>query len=178
LILTGFELVEELKNGKLVIDPFDPGRVEPNSYGFALGPLLLEYLDDELDAQVTPRFREVTIPDSGTVLQPDRLYLGETAETMGSDWYAATLYASRSTATMGIWIQCSAPLGHTGAIIPWTLEIRVAQPVKVYPSMLIGKIAFWLPQGDCSGYQGLYADSTRVRPSRLALEFAEHSESP
>jgi dCTP deaminase len=89
---------------------------------------------------------------------------------MGSDYYAATLYARRSTSTMGMWIQFSAPLGHTGAIIPWTLEITVTHPIIVYPGMLIGKIAFWRPQGDAYLYNGKYTHSIDVVASRLSEE--------
>lgn len=172
LILTGSELIKELKLGGIHISPCDLERVEPNSYGFTLGSRLLVYADDELDAHLRPRSSEIGIPEPGIVLMPNRLYLGETAETMGSEYYAATLYANRSTATLGMWIQCSAPLGHTGAIIPWTLEIRVTQPVRVYPGMPIGKIAFWSTRGERERYQGHYAGSTGVRASTLATEFA------
>lgn len=44
--------------------------------------------------------------------------LGGTMEAMGSAHYAATLYASRSVSTLGVWIQFSAPLGHSGAVFP------------------------------------------------------------
>jgi dCTP deaminase len=89
---------------------------------------------------------------------------------MSSPHYAATLLARRSTSTAGLWIQYSAPLGHTGAIIPWTLEITAIHPIIVYPNMLIGKIAFWETSGARLNYNGVYKGSSDVTPSLLSRE--------
>ena len=170
MILTGESIAREVAAGRVVIDPFDPWHIEPNSYGFHLGRRLLCGDDPVSDARRPPSTTRIEIPESGLVLLPQHLYLGETLETMGSPHYAATLYANRSTSCMGMWIQVSAPLGHTGAVIPWTLEIVVAHPVRVYPGMLIGKIAFWQPQGAVGGYCGKYSGSQGVVASRISRE--------
>lgn len=170
MILTGREIAREVARGRIHIDDFDDARVEPNSYGFRLGGTLLEYADDVLEPDVPPRVVRRQIGEDGVVLRPGRLYLGATAEYMGSDHYAATLYARRSTSTLGVWIQYSAPLGHCGAVIPWTLEIKVAQPVRLFAGMVIGKIAFWAMLGEHVRYNGRYTGSTDVVASRLALD--------
>jgi dCTP deaminase len=175
MILTGLEIEREVLAGRVVITPFDTTHIEPNSYGFHLARQLICYQDAIVDAREKPVEYHITIPTSGYCLEPGRFYLGSTFETMGSDFYAATLYARRSTSTMGMWIQFSAPLGHTGAIIPWTLEITVIHPVIVYPEMPIGKIAFWRPQGATSIYDGKYAGSREVVSSRLFEEGGDDS---
>ncbi len=170
MIATGPTIEREVQAGRITISPFRREQIEPNSYAFRLGPELLVPRHRELDAAQGVDCDRVEIPTDGLCLEPGRLYLGSTAETIGSTDYAATLYARRSTATAGIWIQFSAPLGHTGAIIPWTLEVMVTQPTIIYGGMLIGKIAFWLPRGDVLPYGGKYASSTGVTPSKLSLE--------
>lgn len=172
MILTGPELGREVERGRIVIDPFDESRLEPNSYGFRLARHVISYHDPVIDASRPPGHRSTVIPDDGLLLCPGVLYLGSTVETMGSDHYAATLYARRSVSTLGMWIQVSAPLGHMGAIIPWTLEIRVMAPIIVYPEMPIGKIAFWEPLGEELLYGGKYERSITTVPSRLAEEAA------
>jgi dCTP deaminase len=169
VILTGDQIGKEVAAGRICIDDFDPERTEPNSYGFRLGASIMEYDEPVLDARIPARATTRDIPDEGRVLHPGRLYLGVTRERMGSDHYAAMLYARRSVSTLGVWIQYSAPLGHCGAIIPWTLEIKVAQPVRVYRDMLIGKIAFWAIYGELVRYRGRYTGSDDVVASRLAL---------
>ncbi|MER7986040.1 deoxycytidine triphosphate deaminase [Streptomyces noursei] len=170
MILSGPEILSEVRAGRIHIDDFDPERLEPNSYGFRLAEDILWYDDDVIDCFTPPKAQHLTMGPEGMVLEPGRFYLGGTMEAMGSPHYAATLYACRSASTLGIWIQFSAPLGHSGAVFPWTLEMKVAHPVRVYPGMLIGKLAFWAMQGDAVGYLGKYTGSSSAVASRLSLE--------
>ncbi|WP_175407868.1 deoxycytidine triphosphate deaminase [Streptomyces sp. TRM64462] len=170
MILSGPEILAEVRAGRIHIDDFDPERVEPNSYGFRLADDILWYEQDAIDCFEPPAATQVKMGPEGMVLEPGRLYLGGTMEAMGSPHYAATLYACRSASTLGIWIQYSAPLGHSGAIFPWTLEIKVAHPVRVYPGMVIGKLAFWSMQGEAAGYDGKYTGSRSAVASRFSLD--------
>jgi dCTP deaminase len=170
VILTGPEIHRQVRAGNIHIDDFDPDRLEPNSYGFRLASTIIWYDQDVIDAAHPARTVHTVIGPEGFVLEPGRFYLGATMEGMGSPHYAATLYARRSVSTLGVWIQFSAPLGHSGAIFPWTLEITVAAPVRVYAGMVIGKIAFWAMQGRPREYTGRYTGSTSVVASRLSLD--------
>ncbi|MGL4175036.1 MAG: dCTP deaminase [Dermatophilaceae bacterium] len=170
MILSGREILSEVRTGRIVIDDFDAERIEPNSYGFRLAEDILWYQDDVIDCFRPPDAERATMGPEGRVLEPGRFYLGSTMEAMGSPHYAATLYACRSASSLGIWIQYSAPLGHSGAIFPWTLEMKVAQPVRVYPGMVIGKLAFWSMQGEPVTYDGKYTGSESAVVSRLSLE--------
>lgn len=170
MILTGPEIVRCVAAGEIYIDDFCPSRVEPNSYAFRLAPRLLQYDGDVLDSFERQEVTELLVGTEGTVLEPGRFYLGATMEGMGSPHYAATLYACRSVSTLGIWIQFSAPLGHSGAVFPWTLEITVANPVRVYPGMVIGKLAFWAMQGEALQYDGKYTGSAAAVASRLSQD--------
>lgn len=170
MILTGNQIKREIESGSIVISPFNADRVEPNSYGFSLGDTILTYEDIEVDPSTAPTAAKQVIGSEGLVLYPGRLYLGATGERMGSTRHASTLHARLSTALLGIWIQYSAPLGHSGAIIPWTLEIKVAHPVRVYAGMLIGKIAFWDMLGDGLEYEGRYSKSSDATASRFWMD--------
>jgi dCTP deaminase len=173
VLLTGAEITRQRASGAITIEPFTAAQVEQNSYGFRLGHRLLSCADEVYDARrPLESIAPAEIPAEGVVLLPDRLYLGETLEVIGSTRNACELYGNLSIATLGVWIQVSAPLGHTGAIIRWTLEIRVAQPVRLHRGMLIGKVAFWSVNGDVVQYDGRYADSVAVTQSRLCGEVA------
>jgi len=110
------------------------------------------------------------IPEEGFVLQPNRFYLGTTAERIGGVNFASELYANLSAALCGMFIQTSAPLGHTGAVICWTLEIVVTQPLRVYAGARIAKVCFWTNMGQEQSYQGRYVGSRGVVPSRIILD--------
>jgi dCTP deaminase len=173
MLLTGAEIARQRRNGTIAIEPFTAAQVEQNSYGFRLGNRLLNCEDEVYDARrPLDRVAPVDIPDGGILLHPNRLYLGETLEIIGSTRYACELYGTLSIAALGVWIQVSAPLGHTGAIIRWTLEIRVSQPIRLHRAMMIGKVAFWSVNGEVVQYNGRYANSVAVTESRLAGEAA------
>jgi dCTP deaminase len=170
MILTGPEIDAMREAGQIIVEPFDSSLLEQNAYGVHLGDTLIEYEEEIIDARALSRNKVITIPEEGLILHPGRFYLGHTYEKIGGVCFTSELFANRSAATMGIWIQTSAPLGHVGAVIRWTLEICVAQRVRVYPRMLIGKVCFWQNHGVISPYEGRYVASSSVVPSRSFLD--------
>ncbi|XBS69130.1 hypothetical protein ABK905_22080 [Acerihabitans sp. KWT182] len=171
MILTAKKILELVNKGDVVIIPFNEASLDVNSYSFHLGKVLVEYGNSVIDSYVPPKEKYIEILEHGYILKPDHFYLSSTLEKMGSFTCASELYANFSTAACGMFIQTSAPLGHTGAIINWTLEIIVAQPVIVYPGMRIGKICFWENFGELINYQGRYHGSDNVVASRIYQDF-------
>jgi dCTP deaminase len=167
MILTGAEIKRMVAQRRIVIEPYHEEQVEPNAYGCRLGDTLLEYSGRDIDAHRPPEVTEHRIPPEGFVLMPNRFYLGSTLERIGGIDFASELYANRSAAVFGIFVQTSAPLGHTGAVIRWTLEILVAQPVRVYAGSKLVKLCFWANHGSVTSYQGRYRGSNDVVPSKI-----------
>jgi len=170
MVLTGSEIRRMREAGSIVIEPFDERQIEQNSYGCCLGAEILEYSSDQIDPHLGLQVIRHTIPEEGLVLHPHRFYLGQTAERIGGVHFASELYANLSTALCGMFIQTSAPLGHTGAVICWTLEIVVTQPLRVYAGARIGKVCFWTNLGGELKYQGRYVGSEGVVPSRIIMD--------
>lgn len=172
MILTGNQILKEMKRNNVFIEPFDINFIEPNSYKFHLGTEIIEYEQSPfLDIKTELKYRKLIIPEEGFLLEKGKFYLGATYERMGSPLYAQTLHANFSTSSMGMWIQFSAPLGHVGAVINWTLEITVTENLIVYPKMPIGKIAFWKNMGKIKLYKGRYLNSNKVIASRINKDF-------
>jgi dCTP deaminase len=170
MILTGNEIKRRILSDDIFISPYSEEFVEPNSYGVHLGGQIIEYSNPVIDAKSAPDVIQHDIPEEGFTLMPDRFYLSHTEEIIGGRSFASELYANLSTALCGIFIQTSAQLGHSGAIISWTLEIVVSHPVIVYRGMPIGKVCFWKNFGPECQYQGRYISSTTVVPSRIAMD--------
>ncbi len=84
MILTGPEIAREHERGAIDIRPFNPGQLNPNSYDFRLGPVVKTYTSYVLDVRQANTAVETIIPETGLVFQPGRIYLGHTAEVMGS----------------------------------------------------------------------------------------------
>ncbi|MBK3625733.1 deoxycytidine triphosphate deaminase [Streptomyces sp. MBT49] len=172
MILTGPAIASAVQCGEITIDPYDPARLSPNAYDWRLGDTI-RTCDGDLDAAAPTAFTEQTIAATGLVLEPGLLYLGVTLERTGSETYAQMLNGDRTTGSLGIWVHVSAPLGHQGHAIRWTLEIRAARPVRVYAGMTFGKLVFFTAYGTADSYQrriAKYAATDGIGISRLYEE--------
>ena len=128
MILTGHEIERLVREGSIVIDPFDPNQINPNSYNYRLDyKMLVPDPNTTADPYVNGRIPELTIPNEGYVFQPNRVYLASTIEVIGSEHYVPFLIGRSSLGRLGVFLQISADLGNLGAIHRWTLEIVVAR---------------------------------------------------
>lgn len=171
MILTGNEIVRQRGLGALTIEPFDREQVNPNSYNYRLGSTLRTHRAEVIDTRVAQELEEFAIPDEGSVLEPGRVYLGTTAEEIGSDEFVPSLIGRSSLGRLGMFLQFSADLGNLGACHRWTLEIKVVQPVRVYPHMIVGQVSFWAAAGARPGYSGHFGrldEATTPPPGLLA----------
>lgn len=171
MILTGNDIRDERRAGRLLISPFDDSLVNPNSYNYRLGPTLLLHAVDEIDPWRETPVQRVQIPSDGYVLAPYQLYLGSTMESIGSDHFVTTLIGRSSLGRLGLFLQITADLGHLGAAHCWTLEMHVVQPLRVYAGMKIGQVSFWRVDGDPSHlYAGKYGQHQLPMPSAMHRE--------
>ena len=97
MILSGKEIVKHLGK-EIIIEPFHPERVNPNSYNLSLHNELMVYDHQELDMAKPNPASTIYIPKSGYVLQPNKLYLGRTNEYTRTDGYIPMLEAGRPSA--------------------------------------------------------------------------------
>lgn len=153
MILTGCKIEEELKAGNIRIEPFSEDQINPNSYNYRLGSTLkvFDYFDGNKSV-----FKEITIPESGYILEPKKMYLGHTKEIIGSSKYAMSLIGRSSLGRYGLFLQVSANLGHTTSEHQWTLELVATLPIRLYPGMEIGQVSFWENLGVIKRYSGQY----------------------
>src|SRR6185369_15022636 len=143
MILTGSEIARMRGLGQLTIEPFDASQLNPNSYNYRLGPKLgiPVFAADGLE------FEFIELPEEGYVLKAQTVYLGHTVERLGSNYFAMSLIGRSSLGRLGLFLQVSANLGHTGSCHQWTLELVAAKPFRIYPQMKIGQISFWTNAG-------------------------------
>ncbi len=171
MILTGLEIIKQVKGGKLQIDPFDVEQINPNSYNFRLGATLKYYINDVLDPKVKQEVKTVSLPDEGYILSPGRIYLGHTFEVMGSDHYVPIIKGRSSSARLGLFIHVTADLIDIGSHNQWTLQLYAVQPIKIYPGMLIGQVTFWQVIGEIEKYSGKYQGSLGPCESKIYEDF-------
>ena len=163
-----------MKAGKLVIDPFDPKRLGPNSYNLCLHNELAVYDATTLDMRVPLTLRRFEIPAEGLTLQPHRLYLGRTAEYTETRGYVPMLEGRSSVGRLGLSVHITAGFGDIGFRGYWTLEIFALQPIRIYPGVEICQIFYHEIAGNYVEYSSSkYQDSKDIRPSLLHQEFTD-----
>jgi len=171
MILTGPQIESAVTDGEIVIRPFRRRQLNPNSYDFRLGKRCCIYADEILDPAKKMNTELLTVPARGLILQPNKLYLFNTQETMGSERYVPIIRGRSSVGRLGLFINITADLIDLGSINQWTLQLYSVQPVRVYPGMLIGQVTFWRTYGRRIQYNGKYAQRRSPVPS---LAYMDH----
>ena len=148
MILSDKEILAEIENGNILVEPFRRECLGSNSYDVHLSKYLAVYQDEILDARQHNQIQEIIIPAEGYVLQPGVLYLGVTEEYTETHRHVPFLEGKSSVGRLGIDIHATAGKGDVGFCNTWTLEISVTQPVRIYAGMPIGQLIYFEVKGD------------------------------
>jgi dCTP deaminase len=170
MVLSGLEIQRRM-GGDIVIDPFDPARLNPNSYNLALHDELMVYEEVVLDMRRANRVRRIVIGPEGLVLRPGQLYLGRTAERTETRNLVPMIEGRSSVGRLGLFVHVTAGFGDVGFRGFWTLEMFAVQPVRVYAGVPICQIFYHEIQGAFVEYQSdKYQNNTDIQPSLLFRE--------
>ncbi|MFP4115292.1 MAG: dCTP deaminase [Spirochaetota bacterium] len=177
MILSGREIERNLGT-RIVIDPFDRSRLNPNSYNLTLHNLLRVYRSNTLDMRVENLSDEVRIPEEGLLLEPHRLYLGRTVEYTATDGYVPMLEGRSSIGRLGLFVHITAGFGDVGFQGFWTLEIFCVQPIRIYAGVQIAQIFYHTIEGDYEKYASAkYQNNTGIQHSMLFKDFQKEERS-
>ncbi len=176
MILSGEEIKANLGK-KIIIDPFDERRLNPNSYNLTLHNELLVYEDEILDMRRPPRTRRIVIPEDGLVLEPFRLYLGRTVERTETHGFVPMIEGRSSIGRLGLFVHVTAGFGDVGFCGYWTLEMFAIHPVRIYPGVGICQIFYHDIRGPYKEYcSDKYQNNTDIQPSLLYKELLSPEE--
>jgi len=176
--LTGHEIKRQVGLGRIVIDPFEPRHVGPNSVDLRLGKVLLVYKGGRgsemfLDMRKEHETASFQIPPDGYLLQPGRVYLGSTVERAGSDYYVPCIEGRSSVARLGLLVHITAGFGDLGFQGHWTLELVATQPVLIYAGIKICQVYFDTTEGLVEElYRGKYEGTAIPQPSKIWSDFS------
>lgn len=148
MILSDKEILTQIEQGNILIEPFNRDCLGSNSYDVHLGRYLATYQNRVLDAKAHNTIEHFEIPETGFVLQPGTLYLGVIEEYTETHKHVPFLEGKSSTGRLGIDIHATAGKGDVGFCNTWTLEITASQPVRIYSGMPIGQLIYFEVQGE------------------------------
>jgi len=178
MLLSGQEIRHRLGR-ELLIEPFEPSRLNPNSYNLALHNEVLVYEEVVLDAASPNRYRRIEIPDDGLTLQPGQLYLGRTVEHTETRNLVPMIQGRSSLGRLGWFLNPGGSMGHAGYCGTWTLEMHCVQPVRIYPGIQVCQIFYLEMTGACDEYSSdKYQHSCDIQPSLLHRELGYEERNP
>jgi len=176
MILSGKEIQAQLGRN-IVIDPFNPKYLNPNSYNLCLHNELIVYEEVVLDMYKPNRVARIAIPEGGFVLQPNQLYLGRTAERTETHNLVPMIEGRSSVGRLGLFVHVTAGFGDVGFCGFWTLEMFAVQPVRIYPGVPICQIFYHDLRGEFEAYNSdKYQNAADIQPSLLFRELNPDSE--
>lgn len=142
MILTDKTIIDEITEGNIVIEPFNPNNLGTNSYDLTLSNTLILYTERVLDVRKKNPSAPMIIPDEGLVLQPGIVYLASTVEYTETLKHVPILMGKSSLGRLGLFVHVTAGFGDVGFKGHWTLELVCVQPLKIYPGMKIAQITY------------------------------------
>lgn len=176
-ILSGPEILRQMKLGAIVIDPFDPSmvddKVNPNSVNLQLGSHILTYDHPTLDMAVDNPFTVVEIPPEGMWFMPGELYLGTTRQRTITHGFVPELTGRSSVGRLGLTVHITAGWGEEAFDGEWTLEMTVVKPLRIYAGVAICQIIYNTREGAPQLYQGKYQGQRGPQPSQLWRELRD-----
>ena len=190
MILSDRDIKAALDSGRVVIDPFDPGCLQPSSVDLHVDSQFRVFANSrypfiDVRAEMPDLTELVEVkPDEPFILHPGEFVLGQTLErvTLPND-LVARLEGKSSLGRLGLLIHSTAGFVDAGFSGNLTLELsNVANlPITLYPGMKIGQISFLRmttaadsPYGS-PGVGSKYQGQRGPTPSRFFRDFSDET---
>lgn len=171
-------ILQEIKNGNIMIQDFEVCRLNPNSYNLRLHDELIIYKNSlegkPLDMKEKMETKTIKIDvENGYLMKPGRLYLARTMEYTKTLNYVPGLEGRSSIGRLGIFVHATAGFGDNGFEGFWTLELSCVEPVYIYPFKEICQIYYEPLKGPIySTYnKGKYQKNKGIQGSKIYREF-------
>ena len=148
MILTGDEIHEQVRAGRIRIPDFSPDKLSPNSYDLTLGPTVRRPPDGVLELDRADAGETFEIPAGGHDMKADEFLVGWSEERIATDHFVPILHARSGIARIGLFVHVTADLLQVGFDGHPTLQLLATLPVLLRRGMPIAQVSFWQPEGD------------------------------
>jgi dCTP deaminase len=149
MILSDKTILNEMRWGNIIIDPFNKDHLNPNSVDLTLAPQFKRYVPDILDPRKPNPTEDFVIPEEGYIIRPGDVYLYACNERIGvKDNIRAKVEGKSSLGRLGLFIHVTAGFIDTGFEGSLVLELVATRPIIVYPNMKICQVEFARVEGE------------------------------
>lgn len=173
LLLSDKRILEELRAGNIVVEPFDKRQLGTNSYDCRLGhwyfhPTMYSEVVDFTEAEQSRAFwGEPQRADRVIVVKPGTTILAHTQEVVGGrNGITTTMHARSSIGRSSLSVCKCAGVGDVGYVSRWTMEISNHSTCSI--SILVGlricQIKFDYVGETLRDYRGKYGQEAEWTP--------------
>lgn len=188
-MLSNNEIIEEIKEERIIVDPFNIRNLGPNSYDVRLGEFYFREQPSRVPSESYNMYDEDEVrrvwgyhhtarpigvadvnlkeTDKVIVLQPGEMVLAHTEEFIGGRVNVSTMMKARSSLGRNFIRVCAcAGMGDVGYFNRWTMEVENISRFRCIPlrvGMRLGQIVFFRT-GEASDYAagGKYQASSQL----------------
>ena len=167
-------LKQLIENDKIVISPYNEDQLQPNGYLLRLGSEITQYDTNDIafldtsDSKETLSGTTFTIPESGFVLDPRRIYRARLVETVWSDDYSIQISPYEELATHCITANMATNIA-TNPSGPQYITLTSIQPATIYQNQIVAIAYFTSTEGDGVPSGGIIMWSGNEVPSGWLL---------
>jgi dCTP deaminase len=186
MLLSDRDIVAEIDAGRIALEPYEPGMVQPSSIDVRLDRFFRVFENHRYPhidpAEEQPELTRLVEPEAGEpfILHPGEFVLGSTYEVITlPDDVAARLEGKSSLGRLGLLTHSTAGFIDPGFSGHVTLELSnvATLPIKLWSGMKIGQLCFFRlssasehPYGSAK-YGSRYQGQRGPTPSRSYLNF-------
>jgi dCTP deaminase len=150
MFLSDIDISAAVKEGSIILEPFDAKRLQPATYDIRLGNTFIindSHSTKAIDPAkgIYPKTTTVTVSDGDEfVLHPGVSILGYSKERFGSDKYLIEVNGKSSLARIGLIVHNSASIVNPGHVLNIALELCNLNnvPIVLRPGMEIAQLSF------------------------------------
>jgi dCTP deaminase len=150
MFLSDKDILAEVKEGNITLEPFDKKRLQPATYDIRLGNTFIvndAHSTKAIDPAkgVYPQTQTIEVADGKEfVLHPGVSILGYSKEKFGSDQYLIEVNGKSSLARIGLIVHNSASIVNPGHYLNIALELCNLNnvPIVLRPGMEIAQLSF------------------------------------
>ena len=152
MLLSDRDLRAEIESGRVSLEPYDPGMIQPSSVDVRLDRYFRVFENhryphiDPAEDQAELTREVVTRGEEPFILHPGEFVLGSTYEVVSlPDDVAARVEGKSSLGRLGLLTHATAGFVDPGFSGHVTLELAnvATLPIKLYPGMKIGQFCFF-----------------------------------
>lgn len=154
-MLTNSEIKKQMQAGNIMIENMANGALnKPNSCDIRIGNTLyvhenvidLRYASSYMEEVMKDKpisLKKIQIPETGLLLEPNKIYLSKTIETIETHGYVPAMYGKASLSLLGVNINMNNGIKHDEYNGSLLLSISVTKPTIIYPDIKIGNLSFF-----------------------------------